>query len=80
MAQSAPSGPLAGPVLVVGAGLLGTSIGLALRRCGVEVLLRDVNPQNVSIAAGLGAGVGMDDAGAAAEARLVVVAVPPSAA
>ena len=28
---------LAGPVLVVGAGLLGTSIGLALRRRGVEV-------------------------------------------
>lgn len=69
-------GALTGPVLVVGAGLLGTSIGLALRRRGVEVLLRDVNPRNVTIASGVGAGV---DAGSAAGTRvqLVVVAVPP---
>ena len=33
---------LEGPVLVVGAGLLGTSIGLALRRRGVAVWFRDV--------------------------------------
>ena len=32
---------LEGPVLVVGAGLLGTSIGLALRRRGVAVWFRD---------------------------------------
>ena len=48
-------GALTGPVLVVGAGLLGTSIGLALRRHGLEVLLEDVNPQNLTIASGLGA-------------------------
>ncbi|HHW83665.1 MAG TPA: prephenate dehydrogenase, partial [Actinomycetales bacterium] len=35
---------LPGPVLVVGTGLLGTSIGLALREHGVEVLLRDTSP------------------------------------
>lgn len=45
-----------GPVLVVGAGLLGTSIGLALRRRGVEVWLRDVSEHNLAIAAGVGAG------------------------
>lgn len=73
MAQSAR---LTGPVLVVGAGLLGTSIGLALRRRGVEVLLRDVSPQNVEIATGLGAGVAASAAGVA-PAQLVVVAVPP---
>jgi prephenate dehydrogenase len=70
-------GSLAGPVLVVGAGLLGTSIGLALHRRGIEVLLRDVNPQNVAIATGVGAGVDAETAADAGSARLVVVAVPP---
>ena len=46
---------LDGPVLVVGAGLLGTSIALALRRRGVDVALRDVNPENLRIATGIGA-------------------------
>ena len=36
---------LRGPVLIVGAGLLGTSIGLALSRRGVPVWLRDVSPR-----------------------------------
>ncbi len=65
---------LKGPVLVVGAGLLGTSIGLALRRQGLEVLLSDLVPKNVTIAAGLGAGTAFVDAAAP---QLVVVAVPP---
>ena len=42
-----------GPVLVIGAGLLGTSIGLALRRHGIEVWLRDTNQENVRTASGL---------------------------
>jgi prephenate dehydrogenase len=63
-----------GPVLVVGAGLLGTSIGLALRRAGVDVALRDVNPENLRIASGLGAANVTDGA---VDPRLVVVAVPP---
>lgn len=45
-----------GPVLVVGTGLLGTSIGLALRDRGVEVLLHDVSPTAQALAADLGAG------------------------
>src|SRR6476469_3826964 len=63
-----------GPVLVVGAGLLGASIGLALRRQGVEVWLRDVNGEHVRTASGLGAGI-PEPAGR--EPALVVVAVPP---
>jgi len=69
---------LTGPVLVVGAGLLGTSIGLALRRRGIEVLLRDVSPQNLTIATGVGAGRDADDPSVGStDIQLVVVAVPP---
>jgi len=63
-----------GPVLVVGAGLLGTSIGLALRRRGVDVALRDVSAENLRIATVLGA-ANVEDG--ATPPRLVVVAVPP---
>jgi prephenate dehydrogenase len=75
MTRAAPG--VTGPVLVVGAGLLGTSIGLALRREGVEVLLRDVNPQNLTIATGVGAGVDAETTALSAPVQLVVVAVPP---
>src|SRR4051812_47574773 len=66
---------LEGPVLIVGAGLLGTSIGLALRRHGVDVAMRDVSEENLRIATGLGAA----NLASFAEQvpRLVVVAVPP---
>lgn len=76
--NGASGGHVPGRVLVVGAGLLGTSIGLALRRGGVDVLLSDVNPQNVSLASGLGAGVeAVDRSAVVSEVGLVVVAVPP---
>ena len=65
---------LEGPVVVVGAGLLGTSIALALRRGGVDVALRDVSAENLRIATGLGA-TNVD--AATTEPQLVVVAVPP---
>lgn len=65
---------LTGPVEIVGAGLLGTSIGLACRRAGLEVVLSDVNPENVRTASGLGAGRAK---GHADHPQLVVVAVPP---
>ncbi len=61
------------PVLIVGAGLLGTSLGLALRRSDVEVLLTDRHPEHVRTATGLGAG--REYAGE--RPGLVVVAVPP---
>ncbi|MGH3332183.1 MAG: prephenate dehydrogenase [Nocardioidaceae bacterium] len=65
---------LTGPVLVVGTGLLGTSIGLALRRQGIEVYLSDVVRQNVTIATGVGAGRAWHEG---EPVQLVVVAVPP---
>jgi prephenate dehydrogenase len=63
-----------GPVLVVGAGLLGTSIGMALSQAGVRVLLEDVSTENVRTATALGAGTPSPPGAAPA---LVVVAVPP---
>lgn len=64
-----------GPVLVVGCGLIGTSVALALRERGVDVHLRDVSAANVEIAQSVGAG----SAEAVDAPALVVVAVPPSA-
>ena len=68
------SGPLRGPVEIVGTGLLGTSIGLALRRSGIEVLLVDESADHLRTASGLGAG---RPATAEDRPQLVVVAVPP---
>ena len=65
---------LTGPIHVIGAGLLGTSIGLAARRHGIPVWLSDANPEHVRTAVSLGAG---EPAPADAVAQLVVVAVPP---
>src|SRR4051794_17113540 len=65
---------LAGPVEVVGTGLLGTSIGLACRRAGIEVLLSDTSPEHVRTASGLGAGRPRRPED---RPQLVVVAVPP---
>jgi prephenate dehydrogenase len=61
-------------VRIVGAGLLGTSLGLALRRQGVEVELADPSPTAVALAVDLGAGV---RAPAGRPVGLVVVAAPP---
>ncbi len=66
--------PLRGPVHVVGTGLLGTSVGLAARRAGLEVWLSDHNHEHVRTASGLGAGVPAPSSGVA---QLTVVAVPP---
>ncbi|HCB02746.1 MAG TPA: prephenate dehydrogenase [Nocardioides bacterium] len=65
---------LSGPVEVIGTGLLGTSIGLALRRAGIGVLLSDANPEHVRTAVGLGAGRPRQPED---RPQLVVVAVPP---
>jgi prephenate dehydrogenase len=65
---------LTGPVEVVGAGLLGTSVALACRRAGLEVLLSDVAPEHVRTASGLGAGRPRSPAD---RPQLVIVAVPP---
>lgn len=64
-----------GPVLVVGTGLIGASVGRALTSQGVRVHLRDLNPSNAMVAAGRGAGV-LDEP---SSCRIVVVATPPAA-
>jgi prephenate dehydrogenase len=68
------SSPLAGPVEVVGTGLIGTSIGLACRRAGLEVLLTDASEDHLRTASGLGAG---RPSAPGDRPQLVVVAVPP---
>ncbi len=50
-------GHLNGPVVVVGTGLLGTSIGLGLRGRGVPVFLSDPSPTNQAVAVDIGAGL-----------------------
>jgi prephenate dehydrogenase len=61
--------------LVVGTGLLGTSIALALTEQGVSVALEDQSPSAVALAVDYGAGQKYtEDVG---EPDLVVVAVPP---
>lgn len=68
------TGALVGPVEVVGAGLLGTSIALACRRAGLEVVLSDLNAEHVRTASGLGAGRAKHHGDLP---QLVVIAVPP---
>lgn len=64
-------------VLVVGVGLVGASIGLALSSAGVDVGLRDRDPRRQQLAVDLGAGRPYQPGDAPAD--LVVVAVPPAA-
>lgn len=64
-------------VAVVGSGLLGTSIGLALQPAGVQVRLTDRDPAQLRLAVDLGAGTPLDPA--APPADLAVLCVPPSA-
>jgi prephenate dehydrogenase len=63
-----------GPVRIVGAGLLGASIGLALRAVNVDVILADISPATVRLAIDYGAGRAAADGD---EPRLIVVCVPP---
>ncbi len=66
---------LTGPVRVIGTGLVGTSIGLALGRLGVAVQLVDVSADAVAMAERIGAGTRLTDGDP--EPQVVVVAVPP---
>ncbi|MDQ4500734.1 prephenate dehydrogenase [Sinomonas sp. ASV322] len=70
---------LAGPVVVIGTGLLGTSIGLGLEHRGVPVFLEDTSPTNQAVAVDIGAGrpVAELEADRGAQPQLVVVAAPP---
>lgn len=64
-------------IVVIGTGLVGTSVALALRERGVEVALADRDPASVRLAAELGAGTPLRDGDPAAD--VAVLAVPPAA-
>ncbi len=68
-----------GPVLLIGTGLLGASLGLCLRAAGVDVLLQDTSPTQLRLAQDIGAGVPLSE-WSGAEPSLVVVATPPDVA
>jgi prephenate dehydrogenase len=70
-------GHLNGPVVVIGTGLLGTSIGLGLRGRGVAVYLSDPSPTNQAVAVDIGAGMPLAALGDDESPELVVVASPP---
>lgn len=70
-----PAGATTGPVLVVGTGLIGTSIALGLRSRGVSVFLDDPSPTTLALACDMGAGVPL--ASGEESPVLVVIAAPP---
>jgi prephenate dehydrogenase len=63
-------------VAVIGTGLIGTSVALALREQGVGVWLADSDPEAARLAANLGAGEPLPEQ---AHADVAVIAVPPAA-
>jgi prephenate dehydrogenase len=68
-----------GRVLIAGAGLIGTSVALALRAKGAEVWLSDADEATAKLAADLGAGVLVPDLrDAKGIADVAVLAVPPA--
>ncbi|MFY7066707.1 prephenate dehydrogenase [Nocardiopsis changdeensis] len=64
-------------VAVLGAGLIGTSIALALRSHGVEVLLSDPDAAALRLACDLGAGEPLEGSGGR-PADVAVIAAPPA--
>ncbi|WP_414686229.1 prephenate dehydrogenase [Microbacterium sp. LMI12-1-1.1] len=72
--ESALAPRVQGTVRIVGAGLLGASIGHALTARGVDVALDDTSPSQLRLAVDYGAGRHAADSD---QPSLVVVAVPP---
>jgi prephenate dehydrogenase len=67
-------------VVVIGTGLIGTSVALALRDRGAAVWLTDADPAAARLAADIGAGAELPDAGPpGGPADLAVLAMPPEA-
>ncbi len=66
-------------VAVIGTGLIGTSVALALRERGAVVWLADADPEAVRLAAHLGAGEPLPDDASGVTADVAVLAVPPAA-
>ena len=64
-------------VAVIGTGLIGTSVALALREHGAGVWLADEDTEAARLAANLGAGEPLPDRSPPAD--VAVIAVPPAA-
>ncbi|GAA1464231.1 prephenate dehydrogenase [Nocardiopsis exhalans] len=65
-------------VTVVGTGLIGTSIALALRARDVDVTLFDPDTASLRLACDLGAGRPLDETAESAPADIAVIAAPPA--
>jgi len=77
---TAPDETAPGSVVVIGTGLIGTSIALALRERGATVWLSDADPAASRLAADMGAGAELPDAGLPdGPADVAVLAMPPEA-
>ncbi len=78
--SSPPGSPGVTSVVVIGTGLIGTSVALALRERGVEVWLADSDQHAAQLAADLGAGQLLPAGGVpSGPASVAVLAVPPAA-
>ena len=67
-----------GPVLIIGAGLLGASLGMRLSKLGLPVFLRDIYPVVSALACDMGAGQRWEED--CPDPALVIVATPPDVA
>ncbi|WP_421648058.1 prephenate dehydrogenase [Nocardiopsis alba] len=65
-------------VTVIGTGLIGTSIALALRAHNVDVALSDPDASSLRLACDLGAGRPLEENASSAPADLAVIAAPPA--
>ena len=78
--SAAGAAPALRTVVVIGTGMIGTSVALALRDGGTAVWLADADPAAARLAADIGAGAEMPDGGPpGGPADLAVLAMPPEA-
>ncbi len=78
--MNGPAGGFPARTVIIGTGLIGTSIALALRARGTAVWLADADPAAARLAADIGAGQVLPDGGVpGGPADIAVLAVPPAA-
>ena len=78
--MNGPAGDFPARTVIIGTGLIGTSIALALRARGTAVWLADADPAAARLAADIGAGQVLPDGGVpGGPADIAVLAVPPAA-
>jgi prephenate dehydrogenase len=72
-------GSVPGTAVVVGTGLIGTSIALALRERGADVWLSDIDRASARLAADIGAGTVLGEMAPDGPVDVAILAVPPGA-